>query len=79
MKMTKYTQKQLKEMVENGIAIDISYADNARREEIEKEENYYSQIGYASGIYGCAGMLLKGHKTGKLYAITGRTQAIYIF
>ena len=77
--MTKYTVKQLKDMINEGVAIDISHADNAKRTEIEKEEEYYRQIGYASGVYGCNGMLLQGHKTGKLYAIAGRTQAIYIF
>lgn len=77
--MTKYTRTQLKDMVKQGIAIDISYADNNTRNEIEEKEGFYRQIGYASGVYGCAGMLLKGEKTGTLYAITGRTQAIYIF
>ena len=77
--MTKYTQKQLKAMVNDGIAIDVSNADNAKREAIEKEEGYYRQIGYAAGLYGCAGMLLQGNKTKQLYAVTSRTQAIYIF
>lgn len=77
--MTKYTQKQLRAMVADGIAVDISHGTNETRNAIEAEEGYYSQVGYASGLYGCSGMLLQGHKTGKLYAITGRTQAIYIF
>ena len=77
--MTKYTQKQLKEMVKEGIAEDITYGNNSTRNYIEEKEGFYRQIGYASGLYGCAGMLLKGEKTGTLYAITGRTQAIYIF
>ena len=77
--MEKYTEKQLKSLVKEGAAIDISRGDNDVRNVIEKEEGYYTQIGYSSGIYGCNGMLLKGHNTGKLYAITGRTQAIYIF
>lgn len=77
--MTKYTQKQLREMVRYGIAEDVSNADNAMREQLEAKEGYLSQIGYASGIYGCNGMLLKGYNTGTLYAITSRTQAIYVF
>ena len=77
--MTKYTQKQLKEMVRDGIATDISYYDNDGRNKIQEKEGYYTQVGYASGIYGCSGMLLKGYKTGSLYAITSRTSAIYIF
>lgn len=77
--MTKYTQKQLKAMVANGIAEDITNAIDTTRKEIMEREEYYNQVGYSSGVYGCNGMLLKGHKTGTLYAITGRTTAIYLF
>lgn len=77
--MKKYTQKELRNLVSLGVAEDISYADNKKRNEILKDEGFYTQIGYASGVYGCNGMLLQGNNTKKLYAITGRTQAIYIF
>lgn len=77
--MERYTQKQLRSLVENGVAIDISHYDNDGRNSIEQKETSYTQIGYASGIYGCSGMLIKGRKTGQLYAITSRTQAIFIF
>ena len=52
---------------------------NETREAIEFVEGYYTQIGYSAGVYGCNGMLLQGHKTGKLYAITARTSAIFVF
>lgn len=77
--MIKFTQKQLREMVKNGIAEDISRGTNTTRNEIEAIEGWLSQVGYASGVYGCNGMLLKGHNTGKLYAITSRTSAVYVF
>ena len=77
--MTKFTQRQLKELVKSGAAIDITYSDNATRESIRSKEGYYTQIGYAAGIYGCNGMLLQGYKTNTLYAITSRTTAIFIF
>ena len=77
--MTKYTQKQLKELVATGAATDITKGTNETRKQIEKEEGYLTQIGYSSGIYGCNGMLLQGHNTSKLYAITSNTSAIYIF
>lgn len=77
--MIRFTQKQLKEMVNDGIAEDISRGTNETRKEIEAIEGWFSQVGYASGVYGCNGMLFEGHNTGKLYAITSRTQAIYIF
>ena len=73
-KMEKYTIKQLKSLVNSGAAIDVTYAE--KKKEIPES---YAQIGYASGIYGCSGMLLRGNTSGKLYAITGRTTAIYIF
>lgn len=77
--MQKYTQKELRNLVAIGAAEDITYGDNETRRKIETEEGCYTQIGYASGIYGCNGMLLRGNRTGKLYAITKRTTAIFIF
>ena len=72
--MTKYTQAQLKDLVKQGAAIDVSAA---------ADESYiperYRQIGYAQGIYGCNGMLLQGLESGQLYAVTNRTSAIFIF
>lgn len=77
--MTKYTQRQLKEMVKDGLAEDITYGNNDTRRQIEETEGYYTQVGYSSGVYGCNGMLLKGNKTGKLYAVTSRTTAVFVF
>ena len=73
-KMERYTIKQLKSLVSSGAAIDVTGA--IKQSEIPE---HYTQIGYASGIYGCNGMLLRGYTSGKLYAVTGRTTAIYIF
>ena len=72
--MEKYTKKQLTNLVKEGAAIDVT---NAKKQSDIPE--HYTQIGYASGLYGCSGMLLKGCDTGKLYAVTSRTTAIYIF
>lgn len=77
--MKKYTQRELKNLIALGSAEDITNGDNDTRKEIEASEGYYTQIGYSAGVYGCNGMLLKGHKSGKLYAITARTTAVYIF
>ena len=77
--MKKYTQKELKNLVALGKAEDITKGDNETRKVIEASEGYYTQTGYSAGIYGCNGMLLQGHKTGKLYAITARTTAIFVF
>lgn len=71
--MEKYTQKELRRLVSIGAAVDITSAGD--RNAIPE---YYTQIGYSNGIYGCNGMLFKG-ESGKLYAITKRTSAIFIF
>lgn len=77
--MEKYTQRQLKNLVAMGAAEDITNGSNETRRELEQKEGFYTQIGYSAGVYGLNGMLLKGHNTGKLYAITARTSAIFIF
>ena len=73
-KMEKYTIKQLKSIVNSGAAIDVTYS--SKKSDIPES---YAQIGYSAGIYGCNGMLLRGCTSGKLYAVTSRTTAIYIF
>lgn len=77
--MTKYGQRELKAMVRSGAAVDISNHDNIARHELEARERYLDKIGYSSGIYGLNGGLLKGHESGTLYAITGRTTALFIY
>lgn len=71
--MEKYTQKQLRGLVASGAAKDVTCSHS--RKDIPES---YTQIGYACGLYGCNGMLLKG-TSGQLYAVTARTSAIYIF
>jgi hypothetical protein len=71
--MERYTQKQLRNLVKVGAAKDVTYA----RDNKEIPESY-TQIGYAAGLYGCNGMLLRG-ASGQLYAVTSRTSAIYLF
>lgn len=53
--MERYSIKQLKSLVASDVAKDVTYA--GKRSEIPES---YTQIGYAAGIYGCNGMLLKG-------------------
>ena len=72
--MQKFTQKQLKELVKSGAAVDVTRAGD--RNMIPEP---YSRIGFVSGVYGCSGLLLKGDKTGKLYAVTARSSAVDIF
>ena len=71
--MIKMTQRQIKDMVL------YSHADMADRAVIMQREGYLSQIGYSCGTYGVNGQLFQGHNTGKLYAVTARTTALYLF
>lgn len=77
--MVKYTQKQLRGMLSWGLAMDISTIGCEDAKTLKKEEGGIFQVGYSGGVYGCNGMLLQGYKTGQLYIIVGRTQAIYLF
>ena len=72
--MQRFTQKELRELVRSGVAVDVTRARD--REAIPEN---YRQIGYSCGVYGCTGMLLQGCETNKLYAVTSNTAAIYIF
>ena len=77
--MKKFGQREIKALVKSGAAVDISNHDNAARHELEALEGYLDKIGYSSGVYGLNGGLLKGHESDTLYAITGRTTALFIY
>ena len=55
----KFTQKQLKELINIGKAIDITDNSNAIKED-------YAQIGYSLGVNGVNGVLFRG-ASGELY------------
>ena len=61
----KYTQKQLKELVKIGKAIDITGKTNAIKED-------YAQIGYSNGVNGVNGVLYQGI-SGNLYVCFNST------
>lgn len=71
--MKKYTQKELRRLVDLGVALNITKSHN--REDLGER---YEQVGYSKGIYGCNGKLLQG-ESGQLYTIIGATSALYIF
>ena len=77
--MTKYGQREIEALVKSGAAVDITNHDNNARHELETLEGYFEKIGYSSGVYGINGGLLKGHNSGKLYAITARSSALFIY
>lgn len=69
----KFTQRQLKNMVNEGIAIDVTRANNA---DVIPES--YTKVGYSHGVNGCNGLLLQG-KSGQLYAVVSRSTALFVF
>ena len=71
--MKKYTQKELRRLVDLGVALNITKSHN--REDLGER---YEQVGYSKGIYGCNGKLLRG-ESGQMYVIIGATSALYIF
>lgn len=72
--MVLYNQKQLKQMVQSGVAVDLTHETS--RDAIPEK---YSQIGSSFGVNGCLnGLLLIGY-SGKLYAVTARTQALTLY
>lgn len=68
--MTKYTQKELKNLVAIGAAVNLT------NESAEKIPARYDKIGYSSGIYGINGGLIRDTDTGVLYAITARNSML---
>lgn len=76
--MQRYTHEELRHLVDLGVAENLDGTDNEYRKKIEAENGYLTQIGYAAGVYGCSGGLLRA-QNGKLFAITCRCQAIYIY
>lgn len=69
----KCTQKEIKELVAKGQAIDVT---NARYRSDVAEP--YEVIKYSMGKYGCNGLVMQG-RSGRLYAVTARTTATQIF
>ena len=72
--MIKTTFKEIKNLVKNNIAIDISKLTNEECKKIEVEEKLYISI----GIYGINGGAFRG-KDGNIYAITSRSSNLFYF
>lgn len=77
--MMKVTQKELRSMARVPYCEDITHAREEDYQRIMKEEIWLETIAYSAGMYGCSGRLYRGHNTGKMYVITSRTSAIFLF
>lgn len=73
----KTTLKEIRRYVETNAAEDLTHKTFAEIETIRKAEGCFEQIAYSAGLYGCTGVLVKGYTTGKLYAVTAPTSALW--
>ena len=69
----KTTQREIR----NTWGEDITYMSSDEIHAIRNKEKYFDELAWSAGVYGCNGLLLRGHETGAVYKITDRTQAIY--
>lgn len=74
----KTTLKEIKEFAKQSTVDDVTYFSNDKLHELSKKEGFFNQIAYSVGVYGVSGAILQGAKSGKFYAITSRTNAIWI-
>ncbi len=56
--MTKYTQKQLGEMVKDGIAENVSNYNMEMVKELKNKDGWLDQVGYASKVITLADYML---------------------
>ena len=73
--MRKYTQRELKNLVNIGAAQSLTNYDfNMMKEFLHSRR--LDKLGYSSGVYGINGGLLQDTETGELFAITARNTAL---
>lgn len=75
----KTTLKDIKELAKGYNVEDITYIDAKGADELREKEGMFWTIAYSAGVYGVTGKVIQGNATGKLYAITSRTSAIFMF
>ena len=68
-------QKEIKQLVKHGNAEDVTFDKSGIIEELQK--NGYITLAISYGVYGMNAGLFQDNKTGKLYAITGRSANLF--
>lgn len=69
-----------KELLAYASTINAICVDRWSFEEIEalrKEESYFNEVAYSSGIYGVTAYLFQGNITKKYYLVSSRNSALY--
>ena len=73
----KTTLKDIHRYVTTNAATDLTKKNFSEIDAIRVSECGFETIAYSTGIYGVTGVLVKGNTTGKLYAVTARTSALF--
>lgn len=73
--MHKTTQKQIRNLIMDGIAID---ANKLPYERLYDLACHADKIALSTGIYGMNGGIFKDSRDGQLYAIASRSTALFI-
>lgn len=73
----KMTQKQVKEWLNYEGVTDITSYSHEEIQKIKNDEEYFNEVGYSMGKYGCNGCVLQGHKTLNFYVITRRNTTLF--
>lgn len=73
----KITLKDIRRYVTTNAAEDLTKKSFSEIDAIRLAECGFECIAYSTGIYGVTGVLVKGNTTGKLYAVTARTSALF--
>lgn len=74
MKTRKYTQKEIRGYVRNGLAVDVTSWSFEQIKELQKKP--LDKVGYSSGVYGLNGCIVQDIETGEMYAVTARSSAL---
>ena len=73
----KTTLKNIRDYVTTNSATDLTKKNFSEIDAIRVAECGFETITYSTGIYGVTGVLVKGNTTGKLYAVTACTSALF--
>lgn len=73
----KTTLKDIRRYVTTNAATDLTKKNFSDIDAIRVAECGFETVAYSAGVYGVTGVLVKGNTTGKLYAVTARTSALF--
>lgn len=74
--MKKYTQKELRSLVSLNVASDLTHCSHNEATEFIKNHTL-EKVGYSTGTCGINGGLVQDIHSGELFAIVGRTVALF--